>query len=382
MNLRTRLALAALFVGLPAAAQDPMPAITPIQEQVTVSAVEVTLHVTDKQGKVVPDLKKEDFQLFVDDRPVPIESVEWVGSISAAVPSRTATLVRTDKPASTPAPGSADASAPAAAVPEPRLIVMVFQSHIEGMKDEGLMRMKRQALDFLDSLNPSDEVALLVYGSRLWLSQDFTSDRSVMRKAIHAAPRKEETPRPAVSGEGASPISIGAHLSLEQERAATSMEKGLTAIGRALRPLPGSKAILFFGYAVGRWNALSGTAGDYSMGHFVSTSDLDEAQRALAAAQAPVFSLDISAGSHQLETGLKQLSFETGGFYMKTDTFPGWAMAAVREAVKGHYVVTFNKPAGKPGPHRIRIDKMRGAAPWMLLYRQEYDDSFAAAAGS
>ena len=332
----------------------------PVQETVTVSRVEVTLHVTDKQGRVVPDLKTEDFQLFVDDNPVSIESVEWVGALSAAVPSRTATLVRTDAPA-----GGAEAPAP----PEGRLFVMVFQSHIEGQKDEGLMRMKRQALKFLDTLGPADEVALLVFGSRLWLSQDFTADRAVIRKAIQSAPRKEETPRPASPAEP----SIGAYLSHEDERAATSMEKGLAAIGRALRPLPGSKAILFFGYAVGKWNALSAT-GDYGMGGFASTADLEAAQKSLASAQAPVFTLDISAGAHQLAPGLKQLSFETGGFYMRTETFPDWAMGVVREAVKGHYVVTFAKPAGKPGPHRIRIDKLRGAAPWALLYRQEYDD--------
>ncbi len=110
------------------------------------------------------------------------------------------------------------------------------------------------------------------------------------------------------------------------------------------------------------------------MGHFVSTQDLEAAQQALAAAQAPVFTLDISSGPHQLGAGLKQLSFETGGFYMRTETFPEWAMGVVREAVKGHYVVTFAKPVSQPGPHRIRIDKLRGAAPWVLLYRQEYDD--------
>ena len=62
---------------------------------------------------------------------------------------------------------------------------------------------------------------------------------------------------------------------------------------------------------------------------------------------------------------------------MRTETFPDWAMGVVREAVKGHYALTFNKPKLTPGPHRIRIDKMRGAEPWMLLYRQEYDDSRA-----
>jgi VWFA-related protein len=333
----------------------------PVREQVTVSQVEVTLHVTDKAGNVIPNLKKEDFRLFVDGQPQPIESLEWVGTVSAAVPERTTTVIRSDVPAPIPV-----------AEPAGRLIVMIFQSHIEGQKDDGLMRMKRQALEFLESLQPEDRVAVLTEGSRLWLNLDFTSDVAAIRKAIHTVPRKQEIERPENPGL----YSIGAHLSLEQERAATSMEKGLAAVGRALRPLPGSKAVLFFGYGVGRYNAY-GSAANYSMGRFESTPDLEAAQKALAAAQAPVFSLDVSSGSHSLEAGLKQLSFDTGGFYMRTENFPRWAMGAVREAIKGHYAVVFVKPSGQPGPHKITIELMRGAA--VLLYRQEYDDSGAAA---
>jgi VWFA-related protein len=366
---RLALVACAALLAVALSAQEP----APVQEQVTVSRVEVTLHVTDRQGRVVPNLKAEDFQLFIDDQPVGIESVEWVGSISDAVPSRTVTVQRVDSHgAPIPSANAPEETAPASSG---RLFVMVFQSHIEGQKDEGLMRMKRQALNFVDQLGPDDQAALLIFGSRLWLSQDFTSDKAVLRRAINAAPRKEEVGRE----ENPPVISIGAHLSHEEERMATSMEKGLATIGRALRPVPGAKAILFFGYAVGRWNALSETAANASMGTFVSTKDLDAAQRALAAAQAPVFSLDISSGAHQLGAGLKQLSFETGGFYMRTETFPDWAMGMVTEAVKGHYELTFDKPRLKPGPHKIRIDKMRGGAPWVLLYRQEYDDSVPAA---
>jgi hypothetical protein len=53
-------------------------------------------------------------------------------------------------------------------------------------------------------------------------------------------------------------------------------------------------------------------------------------------------------------------------------------MQAVQEAIKGHYVLVFAKPPGEPGPHKIRVEKMRGAAPIFLLYRQEYDDSLSA----
>jgi len=355
MNALSR-ALAAILLAGPAA----LSAQEPVKEEVTVVRVEVTLHVTDRQGNVVPNLKKEDFQLFIDDRPEPIESVEWVGSVAASMPNAGAAAVRSD----TPEIPAEDAG---------RLIVMVFQSHLEGLKNEGLMRMKRQALEFVGTLSPSDRVAVLLAGSRLWLSLDFTADRAAIRKAIGEVPRTEDKGRSVEPGAE----SLAAHLTAEEEAAASSAEKQLAAIGRALRPLPGSKAVLFFGWGVGRWNALGGP-GDYSLGHFVSSRDLEAAQKALTAAQAPVFAMDVSGGAHQLGAGLKQLAFETGGFYVPTHQFPGWAMRSVREAIKGHYVLVFAKPAGKPGPHRIRIDKMRGAAPIFLLYRQEYDDSLSA----
>lgn len=329
----------------------------------TVVRVEVTLHVTDRQGRVVPGLKKEDFQLFIDDRTVPIESLDWEGTVSASMPHAGAAAVRADQP-EVPAEDSG------------RLIAMVFQGHIEGLKDEGLMRMKRQALSFVDTLGPKDQVAVLVAGARMRLLLDFTTDRPAIRKAIDNAPRTGPTPRS--QGEG---VRIAANLSEEDEVAATNTEKQLAALGRALRPLPGSKAILFFGWAVGKWNAL-GSPGDYSFGRYESSADLDAAQKALAAAQAPVFAMDVSGGSHQLEAGLKQLAFETGGFYIPTHNFPGWAMQAVQEAIKGHYVLVFAKPPGAPGPHKIRIEKLRGAAPIQMLYRQEYDDSLSTAAAS
>ena len=341
--------------------QAPLPQITPLQEEVTVVRVEVTLHVTDKQGRVVPGLQKEDFQLFIDDRPVSIESLEWEGTVSASMPHAGAQAVRADQP-------------PVPAEDSGRLIAMVFQGHMEGLKDEGLMRMKRQALQFVDTLGPKDQVAVLIAGERLRLTLDVTTDRAAIRNAIDKAPRTGAAPR--AEGDSAR---IAAHLSEEDERGATSVEKQMALLGRALRPLPGSKAILFFGWAMGKWTAL-GTPGDYSFGRFDSSADLEAAQKSLAAAQAPVFAMDVSGGGHGLAEGLRQLAYETGGFYVPTHTFPGWAMQAVQEAIKGHYVLVFAKPAGQPGPHRIRIEKLRGAAPIQMLYRQEYDDSLSAPA--
>jgi len=355
------LALASAFsVGSLAVAQQPSP--TPVQEFVTVTRVEVTLHATDKLGNVIPGLKKEDFRLFVDEQPVTIESVEWAGAPNGVPGAEAASAPAPASPGETPAPApySSDRG---------RLIVLLFQTQIEGLKDEGLMRVKRLALDFADTLSPNDRAAVLLAGSRLWLTQDFTSDRKAIRAAISRVPKKEDvTAASAPAGEP----SLVAGLPLETVQAATSPEKALAALGRALRPLPGSKAVLFFGWAVGKWNALA-PVGDYHMGRIDYSKDYEAARKALSEAQAPVFTLDVSGGPHQLQEGLNALSFETGGFYMPTYQFPRAAMRQVGEAIKGHYVVVFRKPDLPKGAHKIRIDRMRG--DWQLLYRQDYDDA-------
>jgi VWFA-related protein len=367
MSRRSRLASWAaaplLAFGAAAAAPaqaQPKPAPTPVQEFVIVTRVEVTLHVTDKLGNVIPNLKKEDFRLFIDEQPLPIESVEWAGAPNGN-PSET------EAAASAPSAGAALA-ATSFSPDTGRLIVFLFQNQIEGLKDEGLIRVKRLALDFAGTLSPNDRAAVLLAGSRLWLTQDFTSDKKALRAAIGRVPEKKDV---TVASAAAGEPSLVPMLPLETVQAATSPEKALGALGRALRPLPGSKAVLFFGWAVGRWNALA-PVGEYQMGRIDYSKDYEEARRALSEAQAPVFTLDLSAGPHHLQEGLNALSFETGGFYMPTYEFPQSAMRQVGEAIKGHYVLVFRKPDLPKGPHEIRIDRMRGN--WNLLYRQDYDD--------
>jgi VWFA-related protein len=328
-----------------------------VREEVSVTRVEVTLHVTDRFGAAIQDLEARDFSLLVDGKRVPIESVEWVSSTVPATSQPSTEVVLAGPQPAAPTPPAASG----------RLVVMVFQREIGGQKEEGLMRMKRQALEFVESLQAEDRVAVLGMSSRLWLRLDFTADRGAIRKAVGDVFRREDVAR---RDDPPGP-SIASRLSAEDEARASSIEKALLAIGRALRPLPGSKAVLFFGWGVGRWNALS-ASGDYHMGNIVYPEEFERAREALSAAQAPVFTLDVSSGPHTLDEGLRRLSFETGGFYVPTYRFPGWAMQTVASAIAGHYVLVFAKPRAGPGIHTIEIRTPRKGAA--LLYRQSYED--------
>jgi VWFA-related protein len=314
---------------------------------VTVGLVELTVHASDRSGNPVSDLKASDFRLLVDGAAVEIDSLEWSG------------IQRTGESAAVSVPAPSDAGAPADES-SGRLMVLLFQWEIQAQKAEGHMRMARQALEFLDTLKPADRVAVLAFGSRLWLRQDFTNDRAKLRAAVLDA-------LVAKDGESnAAPPSLGAVVPAGAQ--ATSIEKALGAIGKALRPLPGAKAILFFGWGVGSWSALSA---DRSLGRVSFSREYQEASLALQQAQAPVFTLDISGGSHGLAAGLEALSFETGGYYLPTHDFPRWAMKTVERAVSGHYALVFRPPAGTHGKHTIQLLSPR---PLVLLYRQSYEN--------
>lgn len=322
------LALAGLVAGT-AFAQQP-----PVQEQVTVDLVELTVHASDPSGEPVRDLKASDFRVLVDGAAVEIESLEWSG-----------TLQTEGGPAPT-SPG--------------RLMVLMFQWEIQAQKAEGHMRMARQALEFVETLEPDDRVAVLAFGSRLWLRQDFTSDHALLRSAIlNALVVKNAAPN-------AGPPTLAAAAAAGE--GATSIDKALLAVGHALRPLPGAKAILFFGWGIGSWNAISM---DGQLGKTAYSADFEEARKALQSAQAPVFILDISGGHHQLQEGLSHLAFETGGYYFPTHDFPRWAMKTVARAVSGHYALVFKPPPGPRGIHTIELASPRKL---VLLYRQTYEN--------
>ena len=345
-------AMGVLIVAKIASAQQP------VHEEVSVERVEVTLHVTDRRGEPIRGLAASDFRVFVDKRAVSIESLEWVSS-GPRVDSTAA-----ESGTKREGVGGAESSAPQAA--PGRLIVLLFQWEIAGQKQEGFLRMMRQALDFVDSLEPHDRLAVLTLGARLWLRQDFTEDRGKARSAIRSALAQQQGEGSAGEGQ----ISLAAGLGSGTQRDATTIEKALLAIGRALKPIPGSKSVLFLGWGIGKWRATF--ENDPQLSAVVYSKDFELARVALSEAQAPVFTLDISGGWHQLEEGLKRLSFETGGSYVPTYLFPEWAMKTIAHSISGHYVLVFRKPDGPKGSHAIRIESPRREA--VLLYRQGFED--------
>jgi VWFA-related protein len=322
-------------------------AVAPAQEPphvlpgVETSRVVLEARVTGPRGQPLPGLGPADFRLEVDGRRTPVESVVWV----AEAPSVARAAPRTPTPATALAPG--------------RIVVLLFQKDFEPSRLRGLLRAIRQAKELIEPFSPRDRVAVLSYDSRLRLHLDFTADFDAVRRILDESVLLR-WPGPIGPGE---PPSLAAHLDRQEARAAASPEQALLALGRALLPIPGAKTVLFFGWGLGR---LVG-------GMVVSDHDYDTARAALDRARAAVFCLDVTeAAWHSLEVGLQQIAEDTGGEYFKVHENAAWALDRVSAALSGHYVLTFERPEGRRGEHRVHLALARRRGT--VLTRTRYVD--------
>jgi VWFA-related protein len=290
------------------------------------SRVVLEARVVDARGRPLSGLGPADFRLRVDDRPVALEAVVWVAEGTAGGPG--------------PAPSILPS--PPALRSQGRLLVLLFQKDFERTRLRGLMRSLGQARALLEPLGARDRVAVLTYDSHLRLHLDFTNDLDAVRWTIDDSVLLR-WPGPVPPGP---PPSLAAHLDRSRALDAASPEQALLALGEALRPIPGAKTIVLFGWGLGRMTG----------GLVTLDADYDRARAALDAARAAVYCLDVTEASwHSLEVGLRQVAEDTGGEYFKVHENAGAALDRVAAALSGHYLLAFEPPGGGRGEHRVRL---------------------------
>ena len=334
MRLAPLLGLAvAVALAAASAARAQVPQVV---ERVEVSRVVVDVHVLANDGRPITGLAAGDLRVSVDGKPVKIESVRW-----------TAGAVATGETAS-PLTASDVAVGPPSHRPG-RLVMLLFQKDLEPSRMEGLLIMLRQAEGLVAGLGPDDRVAVASFEHHLELWTDFTTDRGAVRailtRSILFAGRSGEI----VTGE---PPLLSRSFDRDAGRRAGSMEQALVVVGRALDAIPGPKSVVLVGHGFGR--IIGGSLPSALVGF---DAEYAEARRLLTRARATVYCLDVTrADSHTLETGLMSVAEDTGGFFMRTNWFPGQAISRLSEALDGRYELSFEKPALPRGEHVIRIE--------------------------
>ena len=143
----------------------------PDQDSIKLNAelVQIDALVTDKLGKPVSGLKREDFELLDNNKPQPITHFSFEESNPARV-----------KNSPVPQP-----PIPKALTARDLKRVVAFVVDTLHMQFENLYRTRKMLQDFVDNqMQPGDLALILPTGGGSGLLQQFTSDRSLLRSAI------------------------------------------------------------------------------------------------------------------------------------------------------------------------------------------------------
>ncbi|HZN10275.1 MAG TPA: VWA domain-containing protein [Blastocatellia bacterium] len=134
--------------------------------------VQIDVVVSDAQGRLVRDLKREDFELLEDGRP---QRVTHFAVGTAARPATWLTAARYS---------TKDPAKPAATEVRGRFVVLAVDDY--HLAPENLMLTKRTLLRFVDQQMASgDQVAVTTTSGTIGLFQQFTSERDVLQRAIN-----------------------------------------------------------------------------------------------------------------------------------------------------------------------------------------------------
>ena len=164
------------------------------QEEYTFHAesdlVLVNVTVRDKSGNFVRGLKPADFTILEDNKPQKISSfdIESIDAIANQNVAQSKALT-----AETPQPANQLAAVPAAQpanqsqdqFKDRRLIILFFD--LSAMEPDEIDRAVTSAQNYVDKqMAPADLVAIVSLASSLTVSQDFTSDRDLLKKELQA----------------------------------------------------------------------------------------------------------------------------------------------------------------------------------------------------
>ncbi|HEY0171637.1 MAG TPA: VWA domain-containing protein [Pyrinomonadaceae bacterium] len=376
----------------------PQPSPTPAEDageddvvRITSNLVQFDAVVTDRQGRLVTDLRPEEFEVLLDGKRQEISNFAFVAAAqpAAAAPVRTPEA-RPDRSAPPPPP------VPVRAGQVRRTIALVVDDL--GTSATDLYYVKRALKKFVEEqMQPGDLAAVIQTGKGLGALQQFTGDRQLLQRAIDsvrwnplgragvssfAAAERDPLAQaggasggnPAAAGQSSEPGDArdpGAALEEFREGVFTVGTLGaLDFIVRGMKELPGRKSVILFsgGFPVFRDARNPNDSRD--------TERLAESLRRLTdqanRASVVIYTMDArglavtsltaadSVGNAQQalrvlqergdeltrnREGLSYLAEQTGGLFIKDTNDLGAGVRRVLEDQRGYYLVGFRPAA-------------------------------------
>ncbi|HEX2710936.1 MAG TPA: VWA domain-containing protein, partial [Candidatus Acidoferrales bacterium] len=210
----------------------------------------VDVQVTDRAGKPVKGLKREQFSVLEDEKPQAVSSFDYydIERIETAAAEDTQPVVVTLGAVAAP-------EKLREAVRDRRLIVLFFD--LTSLAPEDLLRSTEAAQRFLRAqMTPADLVALVAFGNQLRVLANFTNDRALLQRAVaRLVPGKESqlaAMADAAPQPGEDPVTedTGAAFTADEtEFNIFNTDRKLAAVqalADLLRSIPGKKSVLHF----------------------------------------------------------------------------------------------------------------------------------------
>ncbi|MCX6577166.1 MAG: VWA domain-containing protein [Candidatus Aminicenantes bacterium] len=234
----------------------------PVEYEVAVTVKLIQVYVTDKKGKPVRDLTKEDFIVTDSGRPVKLSEFE-----------KHLLEVAAEKIA--PPPPKEKEQVVTTPIPPPEALSRKFFLFFDFAfnNQRGVRKSKEAALHFIDTeVKPDDEVGLISYSmlNGLAIHEFLTTDHRKVREAVkalsvgriagRAGDIEEEYWRQATEGQPRSPFYVSEEIApllakkspifnwrrQESKNLSENFILKLTALARSLRYIPGQKHLILF----------------------------------------------------------------------------------------------------------------------------------------
>ena len=379
--------------------------------KVQVNLVLVRAVVKDASGKVVPNLKQEDFQVFDNGKPQRISSFNVETAEAPVKSAAPAAEGKAAEPAAENQPkGESGAGVVNASVIPKRFVALVFDdSH---MKVADAMAVHAATEKLFASLTPTDRVA--IYSTQGEFQQDFTDDPALLRKTLkgivphtsideghHECPDisyyqadliENHHDEEAIAAANADAVMNGCPTNLDAtaqrilqqgDQQTDTTYQNLGNIVRKLESMPGQRVLAYVspGFLVGQ--AVFGNSWDWveravRTGVVVNTidarglytpnglGDIDAPPQVGADLNVPVDYQRVE-GQYRMQTQFEQgqvlasMAANTGGtyFHNRNDLSTGLSQALEAPAVS--YILGFRPDATADGKfHKLKVELANG----------------------
>ncbi|MEA2692169.1 MAG: hypothetical protein QOJ16_1556 [Acidobacteriota bacterium] len=388
--------------GAPAPPASAKAAPQVFSEQVEVNVVNVDVYVADAQGHPITDLKREDFQLFEDGKPVEVTNFYATASPDSARANS--------------APGATPATSATAADTRPeeqRLNLVVFvddantgahsRNRVLGALQEFLKR----------EITPGDRVMLIRFQSSLDVRRPFTTDIAQVERDIAALEKlsahgtEEESFREANQDiiDDATEAFGGCNQAIEaavksyadsQNHLLDSTLRALDSVVSAIASAPGRKAVLYVGDGVPanpgfeafqRLGACAGAnSGFVSARSYDSRTKFNGVTGHASRNRVAFYTLETTANQagvlserdriENRQESMRRLAEGTGGRAMLDTSDARRALTLMADDLAHYYSLGYRPPRGARGmddvDHKIEVKVTRKGA--LARYRQWYRD--------